>query len=162
MLIQILGVIAFIFLFISYIFKKKDDIVLNQLIAYMIFSIHYLMLGAFTGSLLELGCVGSSLATHYHSNKKKLLSIVLTIIYIVIAIISWESWYSLIPTIVCIVTTLALFYGNALAIRLVGLLNSLGWGIYSLCVHSYSVAISNAFLFIFVLVCIVMRRGYEK
>ncbi len=160
--IQVLGFIAFIFFFASYIFKNKENIVWFQLISYMIFSIHYLLLGAFTGSLLELGCVGSSIATNYHSNNKKIYSIILIAIYIVIAIISWESWYSLIPTIVCIFTTLSLFYGNAFTLRLVGLVNSLGWGIYSYFVKSYVGVVTNSFLIIFILICIIMRRKNEK
>ena len=55
---QILGVIAVIFTFLSYQGKTQRKLIIVQSIATVVFSVHYLMLGAIAGAVLNLVCIG--------------------------------------------------------------------------------------------------------
>ena len=160
--IQLIGVAAFIFLFISYFMKDKEGILVMQIISYLIFSIHYLMLGGFTGSLMEMVCAASSFLNYKNINNKKIYSIILSIVIILVGIISFNHWYSIIPIITCLITPLCLIYGNSKVIRFSGLIAAFGWGLYSFFVHSYAGVCSDIVLFIFIIISIYLRRKKWK
>lgn len=161
MFVQIIGGIAFVFLFISYFMKKKDNILFFQIISYLIFAIHYFLLGAFTGSLLEVGCSLGALINRGKVLSKQIYVLFLCLLYIVISIISFNNWYSIIPTITVILTTLGLAYGNTKIIKLTGIVSCVGWALYSFFVKSYVSIYTNIFLIIFIIISIILRGKNE-
>ena len=161
MFIQIIGGIAFIFLFLSYFMKEKENILFFQIISYLIFSIHYLMLGAFTGSLLEVGCSLGALINQRKVLNRQVYVLLLCLLYIMIGIISFDGWYSIIPTITVILTTLGLAYGNTKIIKLTGIAACIGWAMYSLFVKSYVSVYTNIFLIIFIVMSMILRGKNE-
>lgn len=162
MIIQLIGFLAFVFLFISYFVKNKDNILLFQFISYIIFSFHYLLLGAFTGAAMEIGCAGSSILSFEKVKNKKLYTIIFIILYLIIGIFTYDAIYSIIPIISNIIMVYALFYGDEFKVRLAGVINSIGWMLYSFFVHSYSTFICNIILLIYIILCMFIRRKNEK
>ena len=162
MYIQLIGVVSFFFLLISYLVRKKEDILQYQLIAYMIYAIHYLLLGAYTGSVLALTLLSASFLGNNKVKHPYRFVIFFTVVYSVIGIITFDKWFCVLPVIACIIATLALIYGNKLALKLSSLMASICWGIYSLFVHSYAGFYSNIILALFIVYLLVKEDIYEK
>lgn len=162
--IQLIGLLAFIFLFISYYNKDKKGILWCQLVSFLLYSIHFLLLGAFTGSLLEIVCFLNVLSALKECSKRKKLitAIVFFIIYIIIGFISYSHWYSFIPVIACIIVLIVSLFGDKKIIKLGGLLNGIMWAIYSYFVHSYAGVFSNTILFILVFISLFIEGKHER
>ena len=161
MLIQLIGLIAVILLCISSFIKTKESMLMYQLIACLILSLHYLLLGGYTGSILELILVITTFTCSRRIKNKNIFMIILSLINIIICIITFNAWYCIIPTLVCIMMTWCLIYGNKLALRLGMLISSIGWALYSFFIGSYSVFISNIIMAA-IIIYIIRGDSYEK
>ena len=162
MIIQIIGFIAMILLCISSFIKQKDTMLMYQLIAYLILSVHYLLLGGYTGSILELMLVIASILGSKNIKNKNIFMSIFIIVYFLICIVTFTDWYSIIPAIACVIMTWCLIYGNKMALRLGLIISLIGWGLYSAFIGSYSVFISNLLMILFITISLIGGVNREK
>ena len=117
---QILGIIGMILGFVIYQVKDSKKILLVQIITSLIFCIHYILIGALSGAVLNIvGTVRS--VVYYHREKKffsgKYIPIAFAFIMAGTGIIFWETWYSIFVVSGLVIYNLALTFKNPQNLR---------------------------------------------
>ena len=137
--IQIIGMIGTVFYFLSYQFKDTKTLFKVQFISYSFYTIHFFLLGATTGAvsyavdLLKCSFLSSS-NNEFH---KKKYCLIICILQILVGIITWNGYVSLLPIIANVVLTIGNYTYDENIIRYSGLLvNSPLWLIHNALVGS--------------------------
>ena len=156
---QFVGLIAFCILGFSYFKKTKRDILLLQMMAYIVFTIHYQLLGGITGSVCNLLALVSFIIIYlfdrFKKNKKVLVGILVPIL-IVISFFTYENISSIFPIIGCVVAVFSFVTDNEDLIRKLGIVSVVCWLIYAIAYNSY---VSIIFEFV---TLIVVTTAYLK
>lgn len=141
---QVLGAIGYGLLAYSFFKKEKKEILFIQILAYIGFTTHYILLHAVTGTVCNiLGFIALILIYILGNNKKKkrILVFILIPILISMAYLSYENIYSIFPVIGCLISFITFLSDNTNLIRLVGIISAGCWLIYALVYKSYSAII---------------------
>ncbi len=131
---QIVGFLGTALLFLSFQQKKRQGILLFQICAGAVFILHYILLGAYTGAALNFIGFTRSIV-FYNSDKKWAKSPAWLVLYIVISavssILTWNAWYSILPAIAMMLTTVSYWLENETKIRFVTFPSSPCWLVYN-------------------------------
>lgn len=163
---QIVGIIAMLTMCISYQFKKSPQIFLTQLIASFLFSVHFLLIGAYTGLILNAVELLRGYLL-YREDKKWTGSypviIIITALMGLGGILTWEGWYSLFPTLAMVAGTPLLWTRKEKVIRFTGLfLISPFWLIYNIRVLSIAGIINESLNIGSIIISLIRYRGKKK
>ena len=150
---QAFGVLAVILGFISYQMKTSKGLLILQSSVSVAFIIHYLLLGAPSGCVLNAVCLVRNIA--YFFRDKKFLSglwvpAVFTVAIAALGFCSWQGWYSLFLIVGLVINTIAIRFRDPQIIRASILISSPLVIVYDVIVSSYggivyeSVAIASA------------------
>ena len=147
---QAIGVIALLFAIISFQQKTQKKIVFIQLISSTLFSVHFFLLGAYVGCLLNfIGIFRAAIFTN--KNKKWARNkfwlwffIAVSILAVVITmdgdlnLLTWNidfgkvhTYFAFLPMIGMILTTVAFWVENAKTVRRISFPSSPCWMIYN-------------------------------
>lgn len=142
---QVIGFIGMAMLFISFQQKENKKIYFWQIIGVSLFTVHFAMLGAYTGALLNiLGVLRA--VVFYNSEKKwaqsKLWVYGLLAAYVVVGILIWEDRYSLLPILAMVLSTFAFTADTPFHFRLLSFPCSPMWLTYN--IHHFSISGSIA------------------
>ncbi len=137
---QLIGVGGLIMAIISFQQNVPKRMVICQLIANTLFTVHFFMLGAVTGAAINL--MSALRSVIYAQTDKKWAthpawSIVFIIIPIIIGICSWEGFKSLFPVLAAICFTISFRMKTSKMVRLVSFPASPLWIIYNVINKSY-------------------------
>lgn len=138
---QGIGIIGLLFAVISFQKNSSKGILLFQILASTAFILHFLLIGAYTGSALNFIGVVRNLLFYYigsrrrnksenHANKKLWLYLFI-VIYIIAGSLTYKNFYSIFPIVGTIFSTVSLWIKNPKYIRLVMLPSSPCWMIYN-------------------------------
>lgn len=164
-LIQLLGIIAWIILTISYWQKKKLHLITLQLIAYIMYAVHFLFLDGLSGALCNIaGIIVLFLLLLKEKTKKQCLWMILVILllYIPIGIYSYDGIYSLFPIIASVVPLMSNWQKNISLIKIGGIIGSLCWLTYGIFVSSYATLITEIIFIISTIISIFFNRKDNK
>lgn len=146
-LAQICGVIALILTVISVQFKTKEKIVMCMIFPNLVVAVQYFLLNAITGGVVSIINAVRCIVFYYYKKKDKRPSIMVLLIFEIIAIISgitsWQNIWSLIPIFVTVIYTYGLWQDNVNIIRIAAGIAGLGWAIYNIIVMAYVGAIQE-------------------
>ena len=152
LIIQGIGAAAFITIALSYYQKEKREILLVELLAYILFIIHYYLLDGITGVICNLiglfALVLIYLSDRYNFMNKKILSIFLIILIIIINILTYQNIYSIFPMIALTSVILSFLSDNENLIRIVGIISAICWLIYAIVYKSYITIIFQTIIII--------------
>ena len=95
---QVIGFIAVAFAIASYQMKTRKGILIVLTTAAALFCVNYLMIGAITGFALNAVSIVRNVAYHLRP-KSRALPIIFAVIMLIIGVITWEAWYSLLITV---------------------------------------------------------------
>ena len=142
LLIQLIGAIGYLLLAISYLNKKKKQILLMQIFSYIFLVIHYYFLNGITGTLCNLLGLGA-LVTIYLTEKKnpkyKTFPVILFVLLIlIINIITFQNIFSIFPMIASIIVIISFLLEDENIIRIIGIIAAVCWLIYAIIYKSYS------------------------
>lgn len=134
-LAQFLGLLGIIVWAISFLLKKKKDILLSQALANFIYTIEYLLLKAFTASLMDI-CSFTRLMIYYIYDIKgkkvpKYILFIFVVIILLIGIFTYTNLFNLIPIIIALAYTYALWQNNLLLTRVIHLICAFVWIYYN-------------------------------
>ena len=137
---QAFGVLAVILGFISYQMKTAKGLLILQSSVSVAFFIHYLLLGAPSGCVLNAVCLIRNIA--YYFRDKKFLSgvwvpIVFAVLMAALGFWSWQGWYSLFVIAGLVINTIAIRFRNPQIIRASILISSPLVIVYDAIVSSY-------------------------
>lgn len=141
-LAQIFGFVGAAVLWASFQCKDTKRLFLLQFIASMIFSLHFFLLGAYTGMILNIIAVLRSLLL-YHGNKKwashPIAMVTVMLMFALSGVFTWDGWISLLPTVSMVFGTMFMWSRNGKSLRLaLLLLISPCWLIYNFAMGSIS------------------------
>lgn len=143
-LIQLLGLIPSVIAFTSLQTENRKRILVLQIGCCIMWAVHYGLLGAFTAVLTNV--IGLFRAVLCYNNdkqwaNKKVWVVILIMLYLGSAAITWDGLYCALPVISMILTTFALWIHNMKITRLLFLVNSPPLLIYNIITGSYSCAV---------------------
>ena len=141
--IQIIGVIGYFLLAISYYKNKKIDILKIQIGAYFFFTIHYYLLNAITGTICNiLGLLSIIIIYLVESKKerKKRNTFILGMIPVLVLIVflTYENMYSVLPIIASTLSLISLLTDSETTIRKIGIISAISWLLYAIIYKSYA------------------------
>lgn len=150
-LAQIIGLIAVALFLLSYQQKKRSNIILCNAISRTLYIVQYLLLGAFSGAVLDvLGTVSSVIAGKKHTPfiKKHTKAVLITVnvcIVIAGAVIAYQkqSLLDLLPIVGVLLHTSAFWISDEKVIRRVSLLGSPFWFVYNFASRAYGSAVGD-------------------
>lgn len=134
---QFLGLIYALFLLLSLFGKNTKQILFMQTISFLFKTIHYYLLGGLSGFVTSFISMIRNLV-FYRIKENYIISICFIFVYILIGIITFNTFFSLLPVIATIVYTIIINYNNPKYLRYGMFLTSITWLIYNIYINSYS------------------------
>lgn len=147
-IIYYIASILSIFLFvISVQFKEKKNILLTQTFATVCYFITYLIIGAYSGCLIELIEQTKDITFYFYEKNNKKIPVFLLVIFvstlIIASVLTYDGIYSLIPLIINLSYFISSYFKNPKYIRIVMLICGFVWAYYNLKVGAYIIIIGN-------------------
>ena len=140
-LIQLIGAIGYGLLALSYFKKEKKEILSMQIIAYIMFTIHYYLLNGLAGAICNLiglfALITIYLFDKYKIKNKKFMAMIFVLVIFVINIATFQNLYSIFPMIASVIVIISFITDNEKAIREIGALAAVCWLIYAIVYKSY-------------------------
>ncbi|MBR3003025.1 MAG: YgjV family protein [Clostridia bacterium] len=140
-LIQLIGGIGYAILSASYYKKEKKEILFMQIIAYIMFTIHYYLLSGITGAICNLiglfALITIYLFEKYKWKKLNVIAFIFILLLMIINIISFQNVYSIFPLIASVIVIISFLMSDENYIRGIGLISAVCWLIYAIAYNSY-------------------------
>ena len=147
MWIQLIGVAGTLLFFLSYQCRSNRNLFRVQLLSYLFYTAHLLLLGALTGGVsymintLRSFCLGSRWK---FAHSQGMCAIICAMQLAALAL-TWSGWISILPVAANIAATLGGYTHNPRKIRIAGMfVNSPLWIDYDLCVGSWAGLLDEA------------------
>lgn len=159
-IIQLIGVIGYTLLSISFYRKEKKQILFMQIIANAFFTVHYYLLSGITGAITNLIGLFSYVLIYifdkYSLKKSKnILVLAMIILLIVMTYLSYENIYSILPVIAFSFTTISFLTNNEDSIRKAGIVAAICWLTYAIVYVSYAAIVFEVITLIATIMSIV-------
>lgn len=149
---QIIGVIALIFTMISVHQVNKRKILEFQILSNFAYLSQYVCLCAWAGvAMTSLGVLRSFVFYYYdEKNKKKSLKLLFSIslLIIICGILTYDGVVSLLPIVIALGYTYALWQSNMKVFRIVSVISPLFWLAYDISVSAIVATLSCIFEFV--------------
>ena len=145
---QIVGTVGIILSLLSFQFSKRKHIMLFQMLASLLFSAQLFMVGAITGGCLDLISFVRTLIFSNNTKqwaKSKLWLFGFILLMIVTGVLTWKDWWSMLPIIGSVLSTVALWMAKEKHIRLLSLAVGPCWFIYNMVKGAYTGALNEVF-----------------
>lgn len=155
MLGQILGLVAFALSVATYQQNTHKRIVLMQLLANVCFTLHFYMIDAYTGALLNaIGIARSAvyICKHQRWAASNLWIVFFSLLCTVACACTWEGYLSLLPACAMILTSIAFGIDNPALTRKFSFPSSPLWLIYNLINQSWGGFLTECFNLISIIV----------
>lgn len=158
-IIQGIGYLALLFVILSFQKNKRVNILVLMMIGLILFMIHYALLGAWIGSLMNAIEGAMVLVAFKKENRrwaqKGFWLYAFIALFIVAGIFTAKSLVDIMPIVAQIFGTVAVWQTSPKAIRLIMLVPRPLWFAYNFAVGSYAGMVAEVFILLSVLVGIV-------
>lgn len=146
---QIIGFVAMAIIVASYQQKSHKNILTFQMVSGLLFTVHYIMLGAYTGAVMNL--LGAVRSLVYSNRGKKWSSSILwpicfSIAFLISGILTWDNVFSVFPLIAMLMSSVVLWIEQPKINRILSLPTSSCWLIYNIKTLSYPGIITEIFV----------------
>ena len=162
---QIIGFFALIFMCLSYQQNNKKDFLFIQILANIFYGIQYFLLNALSALASNIISIIRTIIFYKHekNNKNIALSLLLIfeIIIIVLGIITFENYYSIIPIFIACIYTYGTWQKKLKSTYFIGVIASILWIYYNFIVGAY-VSIIGSFFELFSSVIGLIRLKHKK
>ena len=146
--IQLIGLLAFCILVLSFYKKKESMILTYQITANFAYSVHYFLLGGIAGALTSFIGIFRNILFIKLKNNKVILGSIFILLYLIITIIFYEDFYSIFPMIANSSYLISMINGSRKSLLIGGILNSSFWLLYSIFVSSYAGMVTESIIII--------------
>ncbi len=141
------GIVALMLALLIYLFRARQKILVTKLLADACWTVHYFLLGAYSGACLNFIAIGRELVFFNRDRRKWAGSAVWVYIFIGVTVISgllsWQGPVSLLPMVGSVFSVVALWCRDPFHIRLLSLPMILLWLVYAVISGSPSAMICN-------------------
>ena len=161
---QAIGFVGVAIIVIGMQQKKYDSIVLCKISNEFTAAIHYLLLGGYTGMLINFAsCLTNGV--YWYRNKKGKSTLVFQILFgamfVVLGVLSWHGPISIFVVAAKLISSVALGINNSRIIRILNLISNPCWLIYNIYMGSIAGMIGDS-LVIFSVIIAVIRLDILK
>lgn len=157
--------------FLSFQQNKRSKIIGFQIGAALLFIMHYILLGitngadAFTGAALNF--IGLSRSIVFINNDKRwakspLWLVLFIIVSVVAGVLTWEDWYSFLPPLAMILTTVSYWMKNETKIRLITFPSSPCWLVFNIITGSVAGIVTECVVMSSLIIAIVRYDILKK
>lgn len=158
-LIQAVGFVAVLFVFLSFQKNKRINILILMLVGLLIFTVYYVLLQAYIGAIMNLIEAGMVFVAYKKETQKwaqhKLWPFVFIAVFIIAGILNAKSWVDFLPIAAQIMGTIAVWQTKPRAIRFIMLVPRPLWFTYNLTVGAYAGMVAEIIIFISVVIGII-------
>ena len=158
LLAQIIGFGGTALTIIAYQQNKRKKILLCTVISAALFAIHYIILGAYTGAIMNILAASRSLVFMNNTKKwakSKIWVAVFMIVYTVACVLTWDKWYSVLPLIAMLLTTVSNWFQSEKKIRFLTFPSSPCWLVYNVLNGSFAGVITEIFVMSSLIIAII-------
>ncbi len=152
---QGIGLAGFCVAVASFQKNSQKGILTFQLISSTLFCIHFALLGAAVGAMLNgIGIVRAFVFSHKDSAwaKNRAWLVFFCALCVAAGALTWENWLSVLPILGMIFTTAAFWVENPATVRRVSLPSSPCWLVYNAFNHSWAGVMTETFIMCSILV----------
>jgi membrane-associated HD superfamily phosphohydrolase len=139
-IVQGIGFIALILTIISFQQKQRNGILKIQVFSSSLYSIHFFLLNALAGAIMNFITIFRSYIFHQKTSKKwankKIWLYTFLAIIITSSYFTWQNIYSILPAIALFIGTIAYWQKDAKKVRAISLFSRPFWLIYNILVLS--------------------------
>lgn len=117
---QVLGAVAVVLGFVTFQMKNTKGILAVQVVTALVFSAHYLLIGALTAAGLNFLAAIQCLCYYFRNkrgSKNLVVPILFTVLVVVTSILTWDAWYSSFIMVGLVINSIALTFADAQKIR---------------------------------------------
>lgn len=140
--IQSIGAVALVFVVFAWSQKTREKMIKSQSINLILFTIHYLLLGAYTGAIMCVIVLFRNFVFLRKGIKKwashKIWLYFFYLISTIGLIFSWKGLITILPVVAVILGTYGMYKEKPSEMRFYNLINCLIWIPYTIVVYSYS------------------------
>lgn len=158
-LTQAIGVLAMCVAIVSFQAKKSFLIIIFQTVSSTLWMIHFLMLSAYTGAILNGVIVIRNIVYAFHGKKKWASNIIWVFVFsaaiIAVSIFTWKGIISILPMLGSICTTISFYIINPQKLRIVSFVSSPLWLVYDALNRSYPGVITEVFVMISIIIALI-------
>ena len=155
---QILGFIGTTIIVIGMQQKKYKNIVICKIGNEFFASLHYLLLGGYTGMLANLASCFTNSVYYFRIKKGKStlpFQIIFATMFVAIGALSWHGYISIFVVMAKLISSVALGIKNPRTIRILNLISNPCWLIYNIYMGSIIGMISDSLVIISVVIAII-------
>ena len=163
---QIIGITGVSLYLLSFQLEKRKHIVLVTCLSNIMYVSQYLLLGAFSGAIMDiLSTVSSFFATRKNTPAfKKYVKLIMALSISVIAVVGVilatieKDYIELLPVVGAIFQTGGLWFDDEQTIRKFGLCGSPFWLLYNFISQAYGAALGSALVIISIIISMIRYR----
>lgn len=166
---QILSITAGALIAISFLLKNKDIIMLLNLLSSLIFALSYYFLNSFVGVSISVIMAVLVFCTYlilkFSKNKQRDLTIcssILTCIAIILGVILWESWHSVLPIIAVVILGFGYTTKNLKIVRVCILIEIAIHIVFNIFIRSYGGVAVQGLILIYGLIVFILNNHIEE
>ena len=140
-IIQCIGFAGTALFVVSYQCRSNKKLFAIQLVAYLFYTLHFILLGAVTGGISYIinAFRSACLASRSDFLRSKTMCAVICAMQVAALCLTWSGWLSLLPIAANIAATIGGYTHNGQKIRAVGMfVNSPLWIVYNIFVGSWA------------------------
>lgn len=156
---QIISFLAVVLNIVSMQFKNKENIIKAFLAIGIMFTLTFLLLGAYSGAVVAFFTFIQTFINYKIEKKNKRIPKRLVTVYLIISIILgivfFKVYSDLLPIIASVLYTLSIVPKKEKYIRILTLFNVIAWVAYDTIIGIYFAAILNVFLVLSTLIAII-------
>lgn len=158
--VQLIGFIAWLLLAFSYYRKDTNHILVFQIISTILFCLHYLLLGAYSGLLI---CVYEVIRdyAYYKTDQDNYIFFGSIVVYAISAYVTFTSILDLFPYLASLIDGFFLTKKRVIVV-LGAIVTYTLWLIYDLYAKSYSGAITDGIIILSNIYILIFRRDTDK
>ena len=146
--IQLIGILAFAILVLSFYKTDPKTIIVYQAVSNFAHTIHYFLLGALSGAYISFIGIFRNIAVIKVKKHKKILVGIVILLYLIVTLIFYEGIHSLFPIVANSIYLIAMVMGSKKSLLIGGIISPVLWATYGLFVGSYASVITETILLI--------------
>ena len=163
---MLVGIVAVCLFLLSYLQKRRKQIILFNVTSRILYIVQYVLLGAFEGAVLDVaGTITSLLAQKKHmsfiAKHLKWFILAASLLIVISGLLVYEDWKSILPIIGVLLHTGAFWLNNEKIIRIISFVGSPVWWLYNFLSGAYPSCIGDILSMVSLAVSM-YRYDYKK
>jgi MFS family permease len=141
---QAIGIIASGFVILGFTRKVDDHLKVFMFFGSVAFAIHFFMLGAYAGLFISIiNCFRIGFSIYFFKSKKLMIFFIGA--YILTGAVVYETIFDLLPFMSSTLSTYSMYMLSGIKLRMVSVVGSVAWMIYTMIFYSIGGIITNIF-----------------